>query len=144
MNKTLKILKNASIVLIGSLSLIFSLIKYFLSVEKYQDEYGLDLSFNNDYVIAILVSLFILVIGLIYLVKAIKEQEVSKYYGTICGLSCSALVSFYSLGYLFKQLNKDKLFNDNLNYFFIGLVALAILVYFIFDLIIKNKENKVA
>ena len=143
-----KILKNISLILIGFISFVFSLVKYIGSIEKYKDEYGLDLSFNNDYVIAIIVSIFILTLGIILLVSTLSKKEHSKLLSPICGVSCSALISFYSLGYFFKQLNKAFENKDEFdyvsyqNYLYIGIVVLCVLLFFVFDIIIKSTSSK--
>ena len=137
-----KLGKNISIIVLGFVSFVFSLTKYIMSYELYKDEYGTDISFNNDYFVAMLISLIILFCGVILLINFIKKEKNSHMISTYSGLIVSALVAFYPLGVLFKQLNKGKPFVDNLNYFFIGIVGLILLVYFVFSYLDKKQETK--
>ena len=137
---TYKVLKKVSIIVVGLLSLIFSLIKYVKSYEIWSDEAGTDISFNTEYLLAIVISLFIIALGVTTLVLMFKNKE-SKNATLYVGLASSSLVSFYSLGVLFKALNKGKAFADYQNYLYIGLVTLALLCYFVFEFIEKRKEK---
>ena len=136
-----KLYKNISVVIIGFISFVFSLTKYIMSYEYYKDEYGTDISFNNDYFVAIIISLVILICGIWMIINFKKEKEL-KMISIYGGLVISTLVTFYPLGVLFKQLNKGKPFVDYLNYLFIGIVGLSVLIYFIFSYFEKKKETK--
>lgn len=135
-----KLLKYLSLTFVGVVSFIFSLVKYILSFEYYADEYGTDISFNSDYIVAMLISIVLAVCGILLLV-ALKNNKENKLIPIYSGLLISSLLFFYPLGYLFKQLNKGKLFVDYLNYFFVGIVGLGILCYFVFNYLETRKKS---
>ena len=137
-----KIAKYISFVVVGFVSFVLSLVKYIMSFEKYSDEWGTDISFNEDYIVAIMISLIILGYAIYCLVVSIKNQEIAETTGTFIGAIISCLIAFYPLGVLFKALNKEKPFMDYLNYLFVGLFGIALLVYFIFSYLEKRKVNK--
>ncbi len=135
-----KLLKYLSLIFIGVVSFIFSLVKYILSFEYYADEYIVDISFNSDYIVAMLISIVLAVCGILQLV-ALKNKKENKLIPIYSGLLISSVLTLYFLGYLFKQLNKGKLFVDYLNYFFVGIVGLGILCYFIFNYLENRKKS---
>jgi len=123
------------------LSFVFSLVKYIQSYEIYSDEWGTDISFNLDYVIAILVSLTFLVYG-IYQIIIIKKGNQSTNALAYIGLVVSSLLSFYPLGVFFKAINKQKPVADYLNYLYLGVVAFFLLISFVFSYLSLNKKSK--
>ncbi len=135
-----KLLKYLSLIFIGVVSFIFSLVKYILSFEYYADEYIVDISFNSDYIVAMLISIVLAACGILLLVT-LKNKKENKFIPIYSGLLISSLLFFYPLGYLFKQLNKGKLFVDYLNYFFVGIVGLGILCYFVFNYLETRKKS---
>ena len=135
-----KLTKNIALASAGLISFIFSLVFYILSYEFYQDEYGTDISFNSDYLVAMIISIALLSYGIykIYCLKGNKEDTLAFYYFSI---SVTSILSFYPLGVFFKAINKKKDAMDYLSYLAIGVVCLCLLVYFAFDLISKRKQE---
>ena len=119
------------------ISLVISFILYVKSYAYYSDEYGTDISFNEDYSVAIVVSLILFGYLLYSLIQFLKKEEATDL-SDIIGLTTTAIVSFYSLGKffknLFKAINKGKefLFTSYQAYLYIGLVVLMLFIYFIF------------
>ena len=109
-----------------------SLYLFIKSYAKYSDEYGTDISFNEDYLIA----LFVMIIFTVYTAYNLFSKSVRDC-SSIVGLSISALISFYSLGHffkaLFKALNKGKefIFTSYQNYLYIGLFTLFIFIAYV-------------
>lgn len=134
------LIKYGFLAISGLTSFIFSLILYIKSYEIWQDEYGSDISFNEDYIIAMVVSILIVVYA-VYAIWAEKQNHATLAY-EFCGICSSALISFYSLGVLFKNLNKGKDFKDYTLYFYLGIVTLFLLAYFISCLISKKDFKK--
>ncbi len=123
------------------LSFVFSLVKYIQSYEIYSDEWGTDISFNSDYILAILISLAIFVYGIYQMIIIKKNMQVSNAYVYV-GLLVSSLLAFYPLGVFFKAINKQKPVADYLNYLYLGLVAIFLLAYFVFSYLSLNKKSK--
>lgn len=132
----INLIKNISLLLSGLLIFIFSLIKYILSFEFYQDEWGTDISFDSDYLVAMIIGIFVVALALYQLIK--KNNNMN----CLVGVSLSALVGFYPLGVFFKAISKGESFNDYQNYFFIGLVGLTLFIYFSLSLYEKIKIEK--
>lgn len=137
-----KIAKYISLVVVGFVSFVLSLVKYIMSFEKYSDEWGTDISFNEDYIVAIMISAIVLAFAIYCLVMVIKNKKINESTGSFVGGAISCLIAFYPLGVLFKALNKGKPFADYLNYLFVGLFGIALLVYFVFSYLEKKKESK--
>ena len=125
------------------ISLVISFILYVKSYAYYSDEYGTDISFNEDYSVAIVVSLILFGYLLYSLIQFLKKEEATDL-SDIIGLTTTAIVSFYSLGkffkILFKAINKGKefLFTSYQAYLYIGLVVLMLFIYFIFVIVDKR------
>ncbi len=134
------ILKYFFLSMTGFLSFVFSLVKYIQSYEIYSDEYGTDIAFNSDYIIALLVSLCILLYGIYKIIATNKGYKESNAY-VYTGLCISSLLSFYPLGIFFKAMNKQKPVSEYLNYLYLGIVALFLLFYYLFTIISSKKPN---
>ena len=138
MSKITKI-KKASLVLCSFTSFIINLILYIQSYELYMDEYGTDVSFSTDYLIAFLTSFIIFIYLLFSLFLEMPYQK-------MVFLACSGLVSFYAIGTFFKALFKaiDKGskfdFQSKQAYLYIGVTVLFIFIYFLFDIIEKKHK----
>ncbi len=137
----LKLCKFLSLTIAGVISFVINLINYVQSYEYYADEVGTDIEFNSDYVVAMLVSLSIIAAGVYAIVTIKKDINNANSFNSILGSVSSALVSFYSLGVLFKALNKGKAFEDYTLYLYIGLFSLALFAYFIFSYFESKKQN---
>lgn len=140
MNKLQKIKLIFSIIIAGFVTTI-SLILFIQSFSVYKDEWGTDISFNSDYVVALLVGIALLMNAIV----SIKTgSEVSN---CICGITISFLICFYPLGVFFKALNKAMLKNakfdfiGNQAYLYIGILGLLILIYYIISYL-EIKKNK--
>ena len=132
----INIIKRISLLLSGLMIFSFSLIKYILSFEFYQDEWGTDISFNSDYLIALIIGILVITLSLYYLIK--KDNKINH----LISFLLTTILSFYSLGVLFKALNKGENFSDYQNYFYIGLVSFMLFIYFAISLYEKYKTEK--
>ena len=145
MNKK-ELFKKIFLVSASLISLVISLILYIKSYEFYSDEYGTDISFNEDYSVAVIVSLVIFGYLMYTLIKYIKKEE-AVYFNDFIGLASTAIVSFYSLGKFFKNLfkaiqkGKEFAFQSYQAYLFIGLVVLMIFIYFVI-IVVENRLKK--
>ncbi len=142
MNNLMKWKKIINII-IGAFITIVSVVMFIQSYEKYSDEFGTDISFNNDYVILLLIGLTILIYGII----TFKTENSLSY--QISGMVISSLVSFYSLGVFFKALNKAILdkeknfdFLDNQLYLYVGIVGALILGYYTVSYFVAKKNHQ--
>ncbi len=142
MNNLMKWKKIINII-IGAFITIVSVVMFIQSYEKYSDEFGTDISFNNDYVILLLIGLTILIYGII----TFKTENSLSY--QISGMVISSLVSFYSLGVFFKALNKAILdkeksfdFLDNQLYLYVGIVGALILGYYTVSYFVTKKNHQ--
>ena len=132
----INIIKRISLLLSGLMIFSFSLIKYILSFEFYQDEWGTDISFNSDYLIALIIGILVITLSLYYLIK--KDNKINH----LISFLLTTILSFYSLGVLFKALNKGENFSDYQTYFYIGLVSFMLFIYFAISLYEKYKTEK--
>ena len=144
MNK-LTLSKHITFILGSLTSFVISLVYFIKSYSYYADEYGTDISFNNDYVIALVVSLILLSFASYKLYAEAKEIEVKS--DSIVSFTCSTLVSFYSLGVFFKALNKALSKNKPFDftsvqaYLFIGIVLLIVSVYYALKIMEQRKAK---
>lgn len=128
----------------GLATLGFSLANFIMSYEFYQDEYGTDISFNEDTVVGMIIGLIVIAFSLIALFKNDKVQKELN----ITGALISAILCFYPLGVFFKALfkaisnNKEFIFADYQNYLFIGVIFLCALVFMIISLVQLYKKEK--
>ncbi len=122
----------------------FSLASFIMSYEFYQDEYGTDISFNEDTVVFMIIGFIVIVFSLIALFKNEKVQKELN----ITGALISAILCFYPLGVffkaLFKAISKEKefVFADYQNYLFVGIIFLCALVFMIISLVQLYKKEK--
>lgn len=136
-----KLIKSLNIVVAASV-IIFSLIMLVLSCEIYSDEYGTDISFNNNFLISLLVGIILL----IYFIITIKDKNY-KYYLLAYQLS-SLIVGMYSIGIFLKALNKSIInnasfdFGNNQIYFYVGVIALLLFTIKLLEYF-KLKNDKI-
>lgn len=120
--------------LIASISsFIISLILYIKSFELYQDEWGTDISFNNDYIVALIVS----VLFIVYNITSFKTNKYNIHFK----LTTFSIITLYSLGTFFKAISKGKAFITCSNYLFIGIVTIFITIGYILTFIKENKKH---
>lgn len=136
MNKSLK--RYIALIILGVILIIFNLVMYINSYSFYQDEYGTDISFNSDYLVALIIS----VIFLIYNVFGFLNKNNLKEYFIILGVISSLFVCLYSNGCLLKALNKSESYIDYQNYLYIGVLSLGFFLYFLLYYF-ENKRSKV-
>lgn len=143
MNNSHKLIKNIINIVLGAFALIISFIFFIKSKEVWSDDYGTDISFNNDYVVAMIISVIILVHGIAQLVSS------SPFTTVVCNTTASGVVCFYSLGVFFKPLMKALSkhvafsFDDYQVYLYIGIFALILFVYYVVSYLeIKKLNNK--
>lgn len=78
---------------------------YILSFSSYSDEYGTDVSFNEDYLILALVGLFLVSLGLLLLSAHLKKHEDGRILSG--GLASISAISFiYALFMVIKSYVK--------------------------------------
>ena len=79
---------------------------YILSFSSYSDEYGTDISFNEDYLILALIGFFLLVMGAFLLHAHLKKKDGKKILlgGTFC---ISLISSVYALFMVIKSYVKS-------------------------------------
>ena len=141
--KKLDLCKKISLLLSGLLIFVFGLVLFIQSYSIYKDEYGLEVSFNTDFVICMIIGIIIFIYSLLWTL----HEENHKLY-PLAGTLSSLIISSYSLGIFFKQLgkalNKNKAFEylTYQNYLYIGIITLAITIYFAILFIIRKKEEK--
>lgn len=128
-------LKYLFILLAFLTGLVISTVLYVQSFEFYQDEWGIDISFSSDYLVAIVIT----ICGLVYsLVSLIKDKPFDK----SAWLIISSIICFYTLGVFFKGVNKHKEFSSIQNYLYVGLVSLFSCGYNIVLFLETYKNNK--
>lgn len=127
-------------IIIGITIILTSLVMFIQSFQKYSDEYGTDISFNNDYVITLLIGVIILVYGIVTFTKEITN------YSNVSGMMISFLLGAYSLGIFLKALNKAILdssakfdFVGNQLKLYIGIIASLIFAYYLISY--RNEKN---
>lgn len=119
----------------GSFITILYLVLFIKSYEYYSDEYGTDISFDEDMLTLLIVGVIVLAIGIISIVYFKKEKsmyEVNLYgYGTI-GL----IMTFKPLGEMFRAIAKDKALTTIVDYLlwsFVGMFIIARVVIYYLD-----------
>jgi TRAP-type C4-dicarboxylate transport system permease small subunit len=141
-NKYLELTKRILLIVLGLFLSVLFLVFYIKSYSFYQDEYGTDISFNNDYLILTLLGLIVLVYGIISLYTLLKNKE--NHYFNISSLCFTGLGGFYGLGIFFKQISKGKEFASNQHYLYLGIMLTLLFVYFVINVYqdYKLKTNK--
>lgn len=138
-------IRDIFVLIAGIVGFICSLILFIQSKSVYSDEYGTDVSFNEDYVILILCTISIILYSIICYI-ADKKKESHNQADLSLKLVISALVSFYSLGLflksLFKALNKHATFDFNNYelYLFVGLFTLVLFICYTYQAISIQKN----
>lgn len=129
-------------IIIGIVTIIVSLVLFIQSYQKYADESGTDISFNNDYVITLLLGIVIMVYGIITL------KEDNAVYYNISGMIMGFLPGAYSLGVFLKALNKAILdtkvkfdFAGHQLYLYIGIIGLLVFVFYLCGYLDNKKSN---
>lgn len=121
-----------------------ALVSFIISYEFYQDEYGTDISFNEDMIVVMIIGLIVALFAFVALSK--RKEVVKEAY--ISGTLISAMACFYPMGVFFKSLFKSLSkkqefdFSSYQNYLFIGIIALFVLVYMIVSLVQLYKNMK--
>lgn len=139
--------KNILLMISGLVGFILTLIMFIQSKEVYKDEYGTDISFNEDYLILMIVT-FSFFFYAFFCLKADKQNERHVQADIAFFLVTTALLSLYPLGVffkaLFKALNKSKEFAFMYyeKYLFFGIFFLCLLIYFIYIAIVYRKDYK--
>lgn len=141
--KKLDLCKKISLLLSGVFIFVFGLVLFIQSYSFYQDEYGLEISFESDFIICMIIGIIIFIYSLLWTLR----EENHKLYPLMGGLS-SMIISSYSFGIFFKQLgkalSKNKAFEylAYQNYLYIGFITLAITIYFVILYVINKKQGK--
>lgn len=128
-----KLIKPILIGIVGFSMFVISLILYINSFELYQDEWGTDISFNSDYIVAIIISIIIMVYGLL-------NYKYDNQYYNIISCMASSIISFYTLGVFFKAISKGQAFDFCKNYLFIGIVSFTFILLFGYNYIKEHKK----
>lgn len=144
--KKISIFKYAFALLSSVFSLAISLMYFIKSYEINADEYGTDISFNNDYLIALMISV-IFVFWLLYLfINEIKATKVESHSEVILS-SSSLILGAYNLGVFFKALfealSKNKAFNylSHQYYLYLGILFSLIFITFLLKLFEKKQKQ---
>ncbi len=133
---------------IGSILFVVFLVLFIQSKYTEFDGFATDISFNEDYLVCMIVALLTGGLGLVLVLdkKKTNISDLTAY--TAYGVATSSFVSFYSLGVFLKKLTKAIQKNKALDmakygkYLIIGLVFLAILIAIIVTIVvIKNKKK---
>lgn len=139
MNKYLELTKRIILLVLGTFLSVLFFVFYIKSYSFYQDEYGTDISFNNDYLILTILGLIVLVYGIISLYTFLKNKE--NPYFNISSLCFTSLGGFYSLGIFFKQIAKGKEYAPNAHYLYLGIMLTLLCVYFVIDVYEDHKKK---
>lgn len=141
--KLLSKYKSLIIALVGILAFSFGLCLFIQSYEFYKDEWGTDISFNEDYIICMVVGVIITVYGLVKQFRNVGEKAYLLTGGLI-----TLIIGCYSLGTFFKQLfkaiEKSKAFEyaSYQVYLYLGIISLTILFYFIIFYLANNYKKE--
>lgn len=131
--------KSIFLTVFGSFITILYVVLFILSFEYYSDEYGTDISFNEDYMTLLIVGLILLGMGIISIVLSYKNK--SQYELFLYGLGVIGLIMcFCPLGEMFRAIAKDKSTSTIMEYFlwavFGGFIIAYDVIYYIDN---KNK-----
>ena len=138
-----KNLKHLFLLLGSAFFFILTLVFYIKSCYVDSGDWGTDISFNEDYLVCMLIGLTLVIYSALRLFD--KCNPKTSY--SITGIVVTSLAGFYPVGVffkkLFKTLNKGEafIFADYQNYLFIGIFALCLLGYFIVSYIENRKSN---
>ena len=137
-------IKYVIMICLSAILVVFSLVFVILSFEKYDDGYGVDYSFDYDWIMALIVSIGLIIYSL-FSFRNYQKQESNKNNNIITILTLNTLVCFYDLGVffkaLFKAISKGNKFNfsEYVYYFIFGLLFLISTIVII---ILKRKDIK--
>ncbi len=140
--KNYNLLSKILFVVATSLFLILSIVLLATSFESYDDGWGIDFSFNKDYLILVIVGIALTTYEAYTLYAEIKNKELNDlpYYlfGTLAIVGAG-----YNLGVFFKAVAKGKDYLSNQMYLYFGLVCLVLVIAIAFKYLAKknNKEN---
>ncbi len=145
--KKIQVTKNILYVLASLFVFVLNFI-CFIKSYGFEDygEYGVDISFNEDYGVAMAVSLIVVVFTIYALIAVINNKKVEG--GLIVGFTSTLVISFYTLGTFFKVLSKANLnseifdFQSYQNYLWVGIFTLILLVCFTLGLIQEYKSKQ--
>lgn len=138
MNK--KIL-NYILILLSVVLLGISIYYFATSFSFYQDEYGTDISFDNDQMVLML-SAVVLLIFSIYKLVADNKNTFNKDSVYISFGIISIVNSLYDFGAFFKAIAKEKPVLENLDYCFSGIVFGVLFAYILVSYLLESKKNK--
>ena len=141
MNKLInnsKLIKDILLIIISSLLCIFSLIFLIQSYSFYSDEWGTDISFDEDYVVTLVIGVAILVYSIVNLVAKSSSTKKNCYYLSF-GVA-STLITFYPLGIFFKSLAKEVPYLECQTYLYVGIIGLFFLGYVLMSYISEKKK----
>ena len=130
--------------LLGSAFLfLLSLSFYIQSCYVDSGDWGTDISFNEDFLVVMLISITLVIFSTMRLLD--KGNPKTSY--SITGIVVTSLSGLYPLGVFFKKLFKTLAkgevfeFAQYQNYLFIGIFSLFLLGYFIVYYIENRKSN---
>lgn len=146
MNKNYNLAKNITLIVIGALCFIFSLVGFIQSYAYYDDGFGVDISFDNDYFVMMIVSLILIIYStyILYMDKKCRPLNKNAYYAS-CGL-IGVISACYPLGVFFKALTKALSKNQefdyiaNQTYLYISIIGIAITLYVLFSYLSNKKK----
>ena len=140
MNKLInnsKLIKDILLIIISSLLCVFSLVFLIQSYSFYSDEWGTDISFDEDYVVALVIGAAILAYSIVNLVAKSSSTKKNCYYLSF-GVT-SALIAFYPLGIFFKSLAKEP-YLECQAYLYVGILGLFFLRYVLMSYLSEKKK----
>jgi thiosulfate reductase cytochrome b subunit len=136
-----KIIKSALVIALGVFA--FALCLVFFVKSYYYGDYGdsFEIAFSNDYLVGMMVNIIIIVYGVISLINDLKVKENHPLTFIIASGLYATITSFYTLGYAFKCMNKNKEFAVYQNYLYVGIFFLIILGIVICQYLISSKKD---
>lgn len=132
-------LTSLMITIVGILFAIISIIYMIQSYSYYSDEWGTDISFDEDSIVMLLISVVLIVYGLYSNYAYNKNISTINAYHLSFG-TISLLLSFYPIGQFIKGLAKEKPFKEVQDYLYFGIVGLVLLTYIIISYINTRKK----
>ena len=144
-NKTIPMVLNIATIAGGSFLFIFYLIKFICSFESYQDGSAFGYDADPDAMLITVVGLFLIVLGVINLVRTLKGNfNMTRY---MLGFTMISLTTFiYGLARLVRTYVKNKPHDPYWLWFVITCiivnVAVGLLIYLLINNHIKGKDNK--
>lgn len=134
--------KKRSIILLSlsSIGMIASIVLYILSYKKTDyGEWGVDYSFNFDYVITFIIFFIVFILGLYELISIIKNNSYKDYTPLAVSLIL-ALGAAYPYSVFFKELSKSGFeYVEYQIYLYIGTLSLIALILCLIYFHIKKK-----